>query len=85
LIVPPGSQLGPIASADRTRIIAASPIAGHYEQTVDRESAYEHLKARTEGAEPPRPKPRRSAAKAASLPTFCSAGRVRAAGASRKA
>jgi DNA helicase HerA-like ATPase len=48
LIVPPGSRLGPIPNADRARIIAASPLAGHYEQAVDRESAYENLKARAE-------------------------------------
>jgi DNA helicase HerA-like ATPase len=48
LIVPPGSRLGPIESAERMRIVAASPLAGHYEQTVDRESAHENLKARAE-------------------------------------
>jgi DNA helicase HerA-like ATPase len=46
LIVPPGSQIGPITDADRARIVAASPIAGFYEKAVDRESAYERLKAR---------------------------------------
>ncbi len=48
LIVPPGSQLGPLPDAERGRLIAASPIAGVYEKTVDRESAYEKLKARSE-------------------------------------
>jgi DNA helicase HerA-like ATPase len=48
LIVPPGSRLGPIDNADRARIIAASTLAGHYERAVDRESAYENLKARAE-------------------------------------
>jgi uncharacterized protein len=47
-VVPPGSQLGPLADAERQAIIAASPVAGHYEKAVDRESAYELLKARTE-------------------------------------
>jgi DNA helicase HerA-like ATPase len=47
-IVPPGSQLGPISAAERSRLIAASPIAGHYEKAVDRESAFEKLKGRTE-------------------------------------
>jgi DNA helicase HerA-like ATPase len=46
LIVPPGSRLGPIDGAERARIVAASTLAGHYEQAVDRESAYEKLKAR---------------------------------------
>ena len=47
-VVPPGSQLGPLAEAERAAAISASPIAGHYEKTVDRESAYEKLKARAD-------------------------------------
>ena len=47
-VVPPGSQLGPLSDAERQAAIAASPVAGHYEKAVDRESAYEMLKARTE-------------------------------------
>jgi DNA helicase HerA-like ATPase len=47
-VVPPGSQLGPLAEAERRAIIAASPVAGHYEKAVDRESAYEKLQARAE-------------------------------------
>jgi DNA double-strand break repair helicase HerA and related ATPase len=47
-IVPPGSRLGPLTDAERQAVIAASPVAGHYEKAVDRESAYERLKARTE-------------------------------------
>ena len=63
LIVPPGSQLGPLPDAERARAIAASPIAGFYEKSIDRESAYERLKARAAG--PPwspggRAKPRRA-------------------------
>jgi hypothetical protein len=52
LIVPPGSQLGPIDDATRARLVAASPIAGFYEKSVDRESAYERLKARAEQPAP---------------------------------
>jgi len=47
-IVPPGSRLGPLSDAERQAVIAASPVAGHYEKSIDRESAYERLKARTE-------------------------------------
>jgi uncharacterized protein len=50
LIVPPGSQLGPLPDTERARLIAASPIGGVYEKTIDRDSAYERLKSRT--AEP---------------------------------
>ena len=43
------SQIGPIPDADREAIRKRSlGIYGHYDQTVDRESAYEKLKARTD-------------------------------------
>jgi DNA helicase HerA-like ATPase len=48
LIVPPGSQLGPISDTERAQRIKESTIAGTYEAAVDRESAYEKLKARAE-------------------------------------
>jgi DNA helicase HerA-like ATPase len=47
-IVPPGSQLGPLTQPERAQIIQSSDVFGHYEKTVDRESAYEKLKGRTE-------------------------------------
>ena len=47
-MAPPSSQIGPIPDADRDRIRkAGQTLYGHYEQTVDRESAYEKLRART--------------------------------------
>jgi hypothetical protein len=52
LVIPPGSQLGPLAEPERARIVAGSPIAGFYEKAVDRESAYEKLKGRAEAAAP---------------------------------
>ena len=45
-IVPPQAQIGPITEAERAAIISSSLLAGHYEQVVDRESAYEILKGR---------------------------------------
>jgi DNA helicase HerA-like ATPase len=45
-IVPPRSQVGAITPEQRKQIIDSSPIAGHYEKVVDRESAYEKLQAR---------------------------------------
>jgi DNA helicase HerA-like ATPase len=53
LIIPPASQLGPLPDDVRARLIAASPLAGFYEQAVDRESAYERLKGRAETTAPP--------------------------------
>jgi uncharacterized protein len=46
LIAPPGSRIGPASAQERAALVAASPIRGHYEQAVDRESAYEKLNAR---------------------------------------
>ncbi len=43
-VLPPGSQLGPIAPAQRQAIIQGSLVAGVYEQALDRESAYEKLR-----------------------------------------
>ncbi|HEU0186333.1 MAG TPA: helicase HerA-like domain-containing protein, partial [Gallionellaceae bacterium] len=47
-IVPPEAQIGPISDAERNAAIQSSVLAGHYENVVDRESAYEKLKGRTE-------------------------------------
>ncbi len=46
MIYPPHSQIGPITPEQREVIIRSSVIAGVYEQTVDRESAYERLKGK---------------------------------------
>jgi DNA helicase HerA-like ATPase len=45
-ILPPASQLGPIDAAERKAAIDGSVVAGVYEKTVDRESAYEQLNSR---------------------------------------
>src|SRR5262249_43097637 len=45
-IVPPRSQVGAITPEQRTQIIDASVLAGHYEKAIDRKSAYEKLQAR---------------------------------------
>jgi hypothetical protein len=47
-ICPPHSRLTPLTPEERSKIIKESVIYGHYEKTVDRESAYEKLKARAE-------------------------------------
>jgi DNA helicase HerA-like ATPase len=49
-IFPPHSQIGPITPEQRAQIIQNSVIAGVYEQTVDRESAYEKLKGKVAAA-----------------------------------
>ncbi len=45
-IVPPRSQVGAITPEQRQQTIGSSVLAGHYEKTIDRESAYEKLQAR---------------------------------------
>jgi DNA helicase HerA-like ATPase len=47
-VCPPESQLGPITGQQRAEIIHRSPFNGRYEQEIDRESAYELLKKKTE-------------------------------------
>jgi DNA helicase HerA-like ATPase len=48
LIYPPHSRLSPLNPEERTRFVRESVLYGHYEKTVDRESAYEKLKAKAE-------------------------------------
>jgi DNA helicase HerA-like ATPase len=45
-IVPPRSRIGPASKEERCKVMESSLVAGHYEASVDRESAYEKLKAR---------------------------------------
>ncbi len=45
-VVPPGSRIGPIDANERRALQQASLVAGVYETTADRESAYERLKQR---------------------------------------
>ena len=47
-VIPPGSFLGPLSPEERRKCVESSAIYGHYEKAVDRESAYEKLKGRTE-------------------------------------
>ncbi len=46
LIRPPSSRMGTITEAERRQIIAQSPVAGLYDQAIDRESAFELLRER---------------------------------------
>jgi DNA helicase HerA-like ATPase len=48
LMYPPRSRLTPLTSEERSQVIRASVLYGHYERVVDRESAYEKLKVRAE-------------------------------------
>jgi uncharacterized protein len=50
LVLPPRSRIGPITPDERQKLIQSSVVAGVYEKVVDRESAYERLKARADQA-----------------------------------
>jgi hypothetical protein len=52
-VLPPGSQIGPITPEQRQALIEGSLVAGVYEKTVDRESAYEKLKGRAANTRAP--------------------------------
>jgi hypothetical protein len=63
-IKPPQGRIGPVTDAERAAIVKASPLAGKYEQSIDRESAYEVLNKRStagqvkhDDAPPPSPVP----------------------------
>jgi uncharacterized protein len=48
-IVPPASRIGPITDAERDAVRKATAASyAHYDQAIDRESAFEKLKARTQ-------------------------------------
>ena len=63
-VLPPGSQIGPISAAQRKALIDSSIVAGVYEKTVDRESAYEKLQQRAASATPASPSSSTGGAKA---------------------
>ncbi len=49
-VLPPHSRIGPITTDERTAAMKRSLVAGSYEAVIDRESAYEVLKARRDAA-----------------------------------
>ncbi len=53
MICPPTARLGPVTAAERQAVIAASPVKGKYEQSLDAESAYEVLMQRASQSSAP--------------------------------
>lgn len=47
LVKPPYSRIGPAKKAEKAQVQAQSPVAGKYEQAIDRDSAYELLNKRS--------------------------------------
>jgi DNA helicase HerA-like ATPase len=58
-IYPPHGQMGPITPEQRQGIIKGSSFYGHYEQAIDRESAFEILRGRQEVSDERTPEERR--------------------------
>ena len=50
LVRPPSGRVGPLTDAERKSLIDVSPVAGQYDQDMDRESAFEILAARAQKA-----------------------------------
>ncbi len=50
LIRPPSSQLGPVDVAVRQALVTASPLKGKYDTLIDRDSAFERLRAKSNAA-----------------------------------
>jgi DNA helicase HerA-like ATPase len=50
LIRPPSSRIGPITDAERKKVMDESPVAGQYDKTIDRESAFEMLQKKASDA-----------------------------------
>jgi DNA double-strand break repair helicase HerA and related ATPase len=46
LVVPPASRIGPVSAEERRSLMQSSLVAGIYEVTIDRESAFERLNQR---------------------------------------
>jgi DNA helicase HerA-like ATPase len=60
LVAPPCSRLGPVTGAERKACIERSPVYGRYDDTVDRDSAYEQLATRAQTQIQPPPSTGRS-------------------------
>lgn len=45
LIAPPRGRIGPLSDSERETLLTSSPLAGRYDEVMDRESAHERLEA----------------------------------------
>ncbi|MEE9347294.1 MAG: helicase HerA-like domain-containing protein [Robiginitomaculum sp.] len=68
LIRPPASRLGPALKKERKAIMDDSPVKGVYDETIDRESAYEILEAKHAAAEKEQAKLEKAQAKKKASP-----------------
>jgi hypothetical protein len=49
LVRPPEARVGPLNASERATLVNTSPLAGKYDEMIDRESAYERLRGRVAG------------------------------------
>ncbi|OJU50992.1 MAG: ATP-binding protein [Mesorhizobium sp. 61-13] len=70
LIRPPASRLGPITPDERRKLIAESPVAGQYDEAVDRESAFEILQKKAKDAQAAQEQSTQSGGSRWTLPDF---------------
>ena len=68
-VIPPASQIGPLTEEERQSVLAGSIVAGVYEQTEDRVSAYEHLTGRVKKTQPATKQEARASSKGGELYT----------------
>ncbi|HVW57188.1 MAG TPA: DUF853 domain-containing protein [Rhizobiaceae bacterium] len=52
LVRPPASRIGPVTQDERRKVMAESPVAGQYDKTIDRESAFEMLQKKAATVQP---------------------------------
>jgi DNA helicase HerA-like ATPase len=50
-VAPPAARIGPLTEQERRQVMAKSPLAGRYDKTVDRESAFELLQKKHQQAQ----------------------------------
>ena len=71
LVYPPVSRMGPLEERDRDAIVRNSPLYRRYQESIDRDSAYERLSRRAQEApEPAQTSPSRSARKGSQVSMF---------------
>ena len=74
LIRPPSSRVGPLTDAERANIMDISPVAGLYDEDVDREFAFELLAQRAAKATQQAEESREAGSSTASQPPAAAAG-----------
>jgi len=70
LVYPPVSRMSPLADRERDATVRSSPLFHRYQESIDRDSAYEMLSRRAEQAPPAAPAPSRAGRKGSQVGMF---------------